>query len=214
MKIKHTWTVKEDQEYGGLGLFMKGWPNHFNSVQMGRLLAHDILEHAVDKNIGSFENELQALGAMMLVRGEWNCYNPNSQNGYADSIADELMTQIRSYNIESVKPAPRIVWGAIREQFGTIPQFRASVKRECDREECEFPNWTNDNFRDILRWLEIGYRKAVKMYGPGDGKMYGLFQEIERKFPKHLEEYQQYESIVDTKKQTFFIEEIYEDFED
>ena len=211
MKIKNTWTVKEDQEFGGLGLFMKGWPSNFNPAQGGRILAHDIIEHNVDKNYGTVENELQALGAMMLVRGSWNCYNPRSQEGYADSIADEIVTQIRRYEMDFVKDAPRIVWGPVRYEFGSFAALRRRIRRKCQAEDCEMPEWSLKDIRNIVRWLDIGYTKAVKLYGRSEGRLYGLFAEIERKFPKYLYEGQEFKTVIDTDNGMFYIDEIYLD---
>lgn len=132
-----------------------------------RLLAHDAVEHINGvSEIGCPYDELQAIGAMWMVRGE---------------KASEVSTDAAAWDVEH----------ALSDLYRAEDELRAPPCRggirglDCDDDLMEIAgagvdrarkelayDWADgvsripDNAADlVLRWMRIGYRKARRRYG-------------------------------------------------
>jgi hypothetical protein len=91
MKTYHL-TIKEHEEYGGLGIVVDTGRNYFEPGLEGLVVAHDILEHTVTPHQCGYTDELMAIGGYIAGRVEC-AYN---SRGYRSASIDDVSTDIQS----------------------------------------------------------------------------------------------------------------------
>lgn len=78
-------TARIDNVTGSLGLACNGLPDLDDDAMTtlsGVVIAHDLIEHVNGvKHIGTIHDELQALGAVWFVRGQWGDLTRHARNG-------------------------------------------------------------------------------------------------------------------------------------
>lgn len=193
--LSRTFTVKEHEEYGSIGL-QPDWVGNQAMVEPigGMGAAHDILEHPIN-GIGGAENEFMALGAMYWIRGQNNWW---ARGGNVRKV-EEHMTS----DYEQILPR-------IFEGYETLkdPGRTYRLSDEC-AEEC-FRSSVNIGFRNVISereeydqavkdlihaggkeriigWLRKGYRMAQKRYrGIDNYHLSYVFSRIEKALDKEL----------------------------
>ena len=96
--------VRNDQETGELGLMFSDCPviAYPMVANEGLLVAHDLLEHVNGLNkIGSIDDELEALGGVYFVRGEYGVLSRDrvgSAYSVEENIASDVVNMARIYN--------------------------------------------------------------------------------------------------------------------
>ncbi len=175
MKV-YKFTVAEHEEYGTMG-FKPSWYPAGDPLE-GMAVAHDILEH-FPHDSGSAEEEYQALGASLWIRG---C------GGYKQNGTPEE-------NIAADLPMVWSIQGAVRscglsKESEVIEQARAAVthwmreKQYIDRENKP----TDADQENVARWIAKGFQRARKRYRKHNPYTlcYRLFEPIEEQADKAL----------------------------
>lgn len=150
------------EDIGIYGWKMKDQPNFEPVAGMG--VAHDILEHAPGGN-ESTEDELQAIGGMLLVRGE----SGNLTNGFYSTeyaIASSICTVIR-YACDGMGLRPPPKTKRIEYVEDMLAEVMKESKRFCESEFRDDPSYleaAKQYLPYVIGWLRIGYRNAYKRY--------------------------------------------------
>ena len=172
---KYILTYEKDQEFGELGFRLEGTslnPQEYNMATDGALIAHYIIEHINGiKEIGTIGDELEALGAMWYIRGEFNditrgrpsIYNPYEQLAHdVVSMGVQRLLHKEGYH----KPVPNIkidddVMQSTIESV--LYHAKKNLKSELEGEEYSQQDF-NQYLKDVIKFFIAGYRKAVKKY--------------------------------------------------
>lgn len=133
----------------------------------GRLLAHDVVEHVNGyRNIGTVEDELQALGASWYTRGRWG--DDITDGGIISDITNNLSyITHRILEDSGVRPDTYEV-----DEFQYITtEAKYQMFNHYEHIEGKYRKNTKKSLKKVLGWLVMGQRKAHKKYG-----RYGRFQ--------------------------------------
>jgi hypothetical protein len=195
--------VKEHEEYGMLGLRLRGKP-HFDPVT-GMGAAHDILEHFPNDE-GDMEAEMQALGASLLVRNDAYFNMRGNKHSAVDNLASDFpftFDQHMEGRTMLRDPGRYHLHGAIADQLAELgPAIRKAFADERDGEA--LPEWvaTGEAERRLLGWINKGYRRAIKRYKGVNHWLPAMFQRLEQELDsalKHAEEGQVVRAAVNFK---------------
>lgn len=197
-----------DEEFGNLGLRIVDAPRGANAATDGLLLAHDLIEHVNGlREIGSIDDELEALGAIWYVRGQHDDLrrdNVGSMYSVHENIASDVVRMFSDffYGAHVTLNAPRTVACDADEDFREI--IRCALKST--RAEVGDPDKSDDEIiaqekayiAVCLPRMRIGYRKARRKYEGRGRSRYAannLFWEISdavEPHAKHASEGQRY----------------------
>lgn len=159
-----------DPEYDIMGLRLKNRP-HFNALDIGRTLAHDMLEHFPDDD-GSPEHEFMALGASVYVRDGASYYHqvmPYSKLTVSEHIGSELIQQhfhMMSAGRRALRQCPRRRCIA-EESYDEILMNAAHegiryLQAEFGDDDDQDISWATA--QNILGWFRTGYARAARRY--------------------------------------------------
>lgn len=165
----------EDSSTGSLGLGAKDMPinDDTNAALDGLTIAHDLLEHVNGvEHIGSIDDELEALGAIWYVRGQ---FNDIRRDGYGsrftpnEAMAGDVVRMFRDHidGDAYVSPSvPRTMPCEADIEFEEVMR----IARDSYRGELNDPHADNIGerwayYRAVcLARMRIGYRKAHRKY--------------------------------------------------
>jgi len=85
-----------DPEYGVWGLKIIGTSEKYIVANSGTLIAHDVIEHKAIEEIGGIADELMALGASWITRGQYSDFPNNASNSY-EIIANGITTTFEDF---------------------------------------------------------------------------------------------------------------------
>lgn len=181
----YTFIVAKHEEYGTLG-FRPSWYPAGDPLS-GMAVAHDILEH-FPKDTGTAEEEYQALGAALFIRGDSGYFGHNRGNRSPEenTAADlPMIWSIQSY----VKPC---LLSRDQDLMTRTRNVITHFKKELEYME-QADNPDEEDLEHIARWIAKGYQRAKKRYGTtrNENIAWGLFQPIEEQADtalKHAEE--------------------------
>lgn len=165
-------------------------------VAEGYLIAHDIVEHARLKDIGTVRDELMALGGIWYVRGQFGEIS-RSPRGNAvpthDAIAHELVTlssiQADKKNRLNVS---RISECGYEDDFNDIVNIakpKIVSELECyDMTRNEIHNFLDSYLEDSRRLMVAGFNHAHKRYKRVGGatKANTIFWNIAEEFDRFV----------------------------
>lgn len=185
---KFEWTYYD--EWGTWGWLAVNAPPEFQPVADGRGVAHDTLEHFADTT-GTWEDELQAFGAMVFVRGHTGGLRNMFISG-EQVLANDLMSALNfffpyeNYEPED-QPQQRREVAPIRtyntEDYGIefIDKAIALVRTDFNGYYSEYSmDGVPEALKRIRGWLIHGYRRAKRRFhNDSDVPMY-LFDTIKR----------------------------------
>ncbi|GAC1605836.1 MAG: hypothetical protein NVS3B3_04490 [Aquirhabdus sp.] len=158
---------REDQEFGGEGWILKGFPN-FNA-STGRGIAHDTLEHFKGGD-GSLADEMLAFGAMLHIRGEsgWFESLPTIDNRLEAQMGFDIarfLQELRWGNVYLRKPPRTYRLKDADLEYALYDIVNEGVKvANCERDEdAEMfqPGFATAN---MIHWMRVGYRKAIRRF--------------------------------------------------
>jgi hypothetical protein len=183
--MRFTFIAEEHEEFGLPGWRQKGQPG-FDPL-MGMAVAHDALEHFRDGD-DSIEDELQALGAALYIRGNGG-YWMNATPGV--HIGSDLPEIIGHHVFEDMPMPPepprtkRLEDWAESEIDIAIQSATREWADRCDGEE------QMQQARALLArargWFRIGYRRAQRRYkGTDCNQLSYLFKQIEEAADRKL----------------------------
>lgn len=203
-KITGTFICELNPEYGDLGLRPLDMPHA--DANGGMAVAHDLLEHFPGDS-GSIADELMALGASYLLRGQTDYYqrtgNVNPPEKHLASDFEELYMHFSTEgfpvgdpgNVEPVddEDAEETFQSAVEIGMDNIVDIFDFNEDAEDGEESEssqlLATFTSDEYRArMLGWLRRGYQRAVERFEGVDVNdlAYTVFTEIEEKANKWL----------------------------
>ncbi len=165
----------ECQHTGEYGLMLDGVVcEAVYAASEGVLIAHDIIEHNGAETIGTFTDELEALGVVWWVRGEFNDIRRDGR-GSAFSPYEHLASDI-AYMAESIQHGSTLDIDCKRTRacdYDDDFQLIIEMAKKSFREN-RFDDINVDIFRGIshvnryfdcaLHCMRRGYRKALKRY--------------------------------------------------
>lgn len=190
-----------DQSTGelGLGLLDLKRNGNNNSASEGLLIAHDLIEHVNGiEQIGGIDDELEALGGIWWVRGQWGDLRRDgrgSMHSVHENIAADITRMFRDFfygeHVDTTPPRTiaceadddfkLIVEAAVREMYDEIN----------DEDEAEVVRKAAEYTRVCLPRMRIGYRKArARFKGHRPPMANSLFWEITEAvdpYCKHVE---------------------------
>jgi len=166
-----------DEMTGELGYGVKGLDtsdDRINSTYDPVLIAHDLIEHVNGvKNIGSIEDELQALGAVWYVRGQWgDLRRDNVGSAYTpyESLAFDVARMFRDWyqgDMEHIS-SPVTQPHDFDDDFKAILNIAESTYKDEFNEEDITPelheHWPQYRW-SALAHMRKGARKAARKYG-------------------------------------------------
>jgi hypothetical protein len=167
-------TAAEDRELGGLGLLIEGMRGgaEVNPGTDGVTIAHDLLEHVNGpEHIGTIDDELEALGAIWYVRGQFDDLSRDGRGSHYtthENIAADVVRMFRDFfygaSVDTKPPRtmPCIADDDLREILRYAAEdYRAEVHDEDAHETAKrFAEYE----RVCLPRMRIGYRKAAKRF--------------------------------------------------
>ena len=170
--------IRYDQETGTFGFAVNGLDiqDDIFIASEGRLIAHDIIEHQNGAhNIGSVGDELEALGAIWYVRGEFSDISRDRPSYYSpeDNITSDIVQIYRNYMSEGFNWPQRNT----REHeyddifFYMLNKAREDIPQEYDLDHYA-PDTTEEQAREMIEeylsgaihYLRTGARKAHKRF--------------------------------------------------
>lgn len=164
-----------DKETGETGLAVRGYSEdlNVNAATEGLLIAHDLIEHVNGvRRIGTIDDELEALGAIWYVRGQWGDLNRNgigSAYTVHENIASDVVRMFRDffYGAACDLNAPRTrPCEADDELLAILAVASKDAPRELDSNESEeeCAKRLAPYLSAALSRMRIGYRKAKAKY--------------------------------------------------
>lgn len=186
-----------NESWGTLGWIPENAPSTYYPIG-GMGVAHDVLEHAPG-DTGTPQEELQAFGAMLLVRGEggyWHQYSPSIYKEPSEQIHTELV-EVVGMEFRGIqdgvgvpprrrKPLP----DQVREWIGETKKLARQVAlRKNDDYSDEL--WTPTQLRSFLDrvpgWMTQGYLLAeARFAGHPPHDLAACFHYIERRADEEL----------------------------
>lgn len=169
MIVKH-FECAEHEEYGGLGWREIG-KDHFQPLG-GMAVAHDTLEHFPDDH-GAIECELEALGAMIQIRGENYDRHEPWENLQSDMIDLYRLRSWEGMTFNAPTPAMerRSTFEFLEEQIDklikSLPDYLLDNHYSGEDEEklVEAREHVASFTSRVAGWLRHGFRRCRKRYG-------------------------------------------------
>ena len=167
--------VVTDGASGELGLVVEGlhlMSDEFMVATDGLLIAHDLLEHVngIDK-IGSIDDELEALGGVWYVRGQFGVLrqdNIGSAYSIEQNIAADVTNLGRYYvgrNINYRTPVPKTKAGDEEDAFKEIMRYgMRSLPTELESEDDYSRTRFNEYKETAIHYIRQGFRKARRKH--------------------------------------------------
>ena len=134
----------------------------------GLLIAHDLIEHQNGTDqIGSLDDELEALGGTWYVRGQHaDISRPSRGHSPQSDLASDVLNMARIYNfgVEFHTKVPNTRAHDQDENFREIiQQAKEDINGEIDSEDRDDER-LETYFYAALHYMRQGYRKAHKRY--------------------------------------------------
>lgn len=180
--MRKVFICEKHEEYGTLGWRPESNPG-FDPLS-GMAVAHDTLEHARDTT-ESVADELQALGAMIHVRGQAyfaRLGKVNTQPSY--HMSSELLDMLRKISAGEISPIEDHRATECAEISAELDALIEYIRAENQAEYNEAIEISEDTIRNIRAWVTIGYRKAKKRYAQVDALT--MFIDIESRADEFL----------------------------
>lgn len=172
----------EDKEHGGEGWIPDFIPNA--NAARGFALVHDALEHG-DKEKGTYECEMKAMGAMIYVRllGGW-FYRTMSRYSGEENIAfdiSRMLCDIGWHRDLKEAPRTRVVGYDIGEELEEIIRC---VKKDWRNNEYDSLDTERLllNIKRAIGWMRLGFVQAKRRFHNAPPyQMESLFEDIKQK---------------------------------
>jgi hypothetical protein len=181
--MKAIFEIREDDN-GITGLMFQGAPSHFDAVDLSRgeksrfnpanLIVHDLLEHNFNKDSGSVEDELKAIGGAMYGRG--NHGDVEVRGFYSDmlSMARDSNLILRNTNkgMKKFEPVEWIIEELLNSNLINDIKFEVDEEAETSR--------IRKFITLAIRYIRQGARRAHKRF-KNSFDMYNMFIKMSNK---------------------------------
>lgn len=189
MPIIRDFTYCIGQFSDGYGLLPFGMDNADPGT--GRTVAHDVLEH-LDFSGDPLENELQALGALFLLRYESGAQRPAYSIPLSTMLARNIVGALQEYlRCPAMQPPRRrrvlgrsdlpqsVMDEAVTEAFDLLQETSRFYEFW---DSAEYKAVLNFDRQAIADWLLVGYQRATRRYAQSDTCSVGslLFDRLAR----------------------------------
>lgn len=161
--------TKECENYGGIGLFIKGNSNrpHFDPCQSAIQLTHDILEHSYKQTGNPIEDELMAIGGCYYIRylGKYyDDYRYLELKDFESDICHLLPNLVFEYNYLSDPKQYFTKNKKANFDFDSVIKNGIKLyKSEYDDEDYK-ADFTNLNIKYLKGWICKGYSYTKARY--------------------------------------------------
>lgn len=182
--MQFAFDVRMHEDFGTIGLRMCGKP-HFDPVS-GMGAAHDILEH-FPRDGGEMEDEMQAMGASLYVRGDsYFSLIGNRYDAVRNLAADFVFTFNDLMHDGMLRDPGR--WRAHAAIAEQLEQMGPAIRREFTDNDVEVPLWVmpGEPERRLLGWVNMGYRRAIQRYKASTTWLPGYFRQVEKEADRML----------------------------
>mgnify|MGYP001041463356 CR=1 FL=1 len=218
-----------DNGSGELGYIVDGLhvlsEGHMVAVS-GETIAHDLLEHQNGIGaIGSIDDELEALGGVWFIRGQFGPIGFNRIFNAEETLGSDVCNLGRYYmhGIDFRTPVPRTYTCEYEEAINSILQHGEKALRT----EMEYDNsYDDEEFREedearhnkyiaaARHYIRRGYSKAKRRYNNDAGRAYALFRDISAAVEPYVKdpEYEGQELRLYYSYNRTFCEEIYPEY--
>lgn len=172
MRLIREFEFAMHEEYGNIGLRPTWIPN--TDPFLGMAVAHDILEH-MPGDKGTFEDEMQALGASLWIRSNGYYQRNGNINPVHVHIGSEFENQKDYFSQRGdgicISDPGRTL--ALDEWVENDITEALKYGRKCERDRCRenegygddtITLMTSRNMRYIHGWMRKGYRRTVRRY--------------------------------------------------
>ena len=181
----------------------------------GALIAHDLLEHINGiSNIGGISEELEALGAVIHVRGHNGPLREgNYHHSYEEGLASDLSNMFFKWldkGFERRIPVTIASCGIEEELAEIIELAKHEIISESEYNDASLTSMP-EYLSGCKHFMRTGYRKAVKKYKKLDGwELYSLFMDIAKAVDSVSIDYQGQEFELVYGSNGVFIDEHYD----
>lgn len=130
-----------DEQTGEIGLGLKGVPRHeqLNAAMDGLTIAHDLIEHVNGpEQIGTIDDELEALGAIWYVRGQWGELRRDGL-GWRYSVEENIASDVTRMFRDHIDGAQHV-------------SYNVKPGRKCE---------ADDSLEDILVYADKDWRAEM-----------------------------------------------------
>ncbi len=194
--IRKSFMIEKHEDSGTIGVRPIDMP-HADPLS-GMAAAHDMLEHFPSDD-GGIEDEFQALGAAVYVRGIPGYFAQRARgHDAAENIGSEFPELFRHWAHEGfcMRRPPRTLSLAPRDEHAeTMIQSAVNAGIKLIRDEVDNDADVDPGFwlqpegrRSIVGWMRRGYRRAARRYAhTRDWRVCETFRQIEAKVDKLLE---------------------------
>jgi hypothetical protein len=216
-------TVREHEEYGGLGLVIDTGRDYFEPAMGGIQCAHDILEHPATPHPNGYIDELMALGGVLAGRIKSGWRSPYGRTADFDDIASDIRSLVES--------------GHYNNELGSLPYYRRytqdsdfmSELREIVEKgiKIALEEYSGEYESEMLQakkgydvttitsWIVEGYRAYERRFRNHDNytisvRLFNKITEVCDNFIKHSEEYREARLHVDFAGCNAWVEEEYD----
>lgn len=170
-------TAREDNQFGGIGLHIEGMKEEgTNPAAEGLQVAHDLIEHVNGLDaIGDICDELEALGAIWFVRGQFSDIRRNSNSAATphESLASDVVRMFTDFRhgAHIDLTVPRTKACVADDDFREVIR----IALESTRDEINPEVFDAEKVAKLeTKYMAVcfprmrrGYRKAQKKYGKG-----------------------------------------------
>lgn len=171
MRITRRFRYAEDPESGLKGLLPVWLPQANPTLEV----AHDMLEHGVDRDKSAVEGELMALGAVLALRIENDALGSGSALSHERQLGGlvlQVLEDIDRYDLAvpracRSRPLDSCYDWANELIDAAVPAAFKDRQEELTKYEKQEPTaWLKDpQSRDTVKaWLRKGYRRALRRY--------------------------------------------------
>lgn len=156
-----------DGETGELGLVIEGTKiiSYPMAANEGLLIAHDLIEHINGpENIGSIDDELEALAGIWYVRGnsgQLRMDRVGSRYSPEENLASDVVNMARIYvegEVDFKTPVPECGEGDYDETIDCIIEF-ACKGLESELDEHYDERRLNDYLHGVKQYMRLGFEK-------------------------------------------------------
>jgi hypothetical protein len=174
---KYSLTIKEHEEYGGLGIVVDTGRNYFEPGMDGLVVAHDILEHTVTPHSCGYTDELMAVGG--YIAGRVACaysslgYRPASIDNVSGDISSLLLAALNEDGDDNALARIDKCNSFLQDEF-----IMKDLKKEVKKGIIEaLDEWSDGEYGEerladydinsIIGWICKGYQLFNKRFSYG-----------------------------------------------
>ena len=160
-------TIREHEEYGGLGISFKAGRDYFQPATSGLQLAHDILEHPSTPHSNGYIDELMATGGILAGRITHGWTTNHERTIDVKDIISDISSLTISSLLEDEPFCPKKCKCSARlRDPGDLHFIRkavndgllAGISEHEDTEYTEIPDHHNLDVESIVGWICKGHQ--------------------------------------------------------